>query len=118
MSALQAIAVDVKAIPADCLIRHVPRAVYAEDEETVLRTEIDTPEASYCWLVEKDGAKVYVSGDHSLPCILGGLKEGEADPVVARLTKLHPKTGVVKYGPADVTESQYASWVSAGIEGL
>ena len=106
-------ALDVKKVPVDCLIRHGPRAVYAEDKETVLRTEIDTPPAKYCWLV--DG--VYVSGDHALPCILGEETE-EDSPVVAQMTQLCPRLGTIFYGPSDIRKNQMDAWVANGIPGL
>ena len=113
MADLMAVALDVKAVPIDCLVRHVPRAVMDEKQEIVLRTEIDTVVAQYCWLV--DG--VYVSGDHALPCILG--EETEEDgPVVAQMTQLCPRLGTIFYGPSDIRKNQMDAWVANGIPGL
>jgi len=116
MADLMAVALDVKAVPIDCLVRHAPRAVMDEKQEIVLRTEIDVVVAKYCWLVEKGKSKVWVSGDHSLPMIEGD--QADDDPVEARMTQLNPVTGEVYYGPAEIRKSQYAAWVAAGIGGL
>lgn len=116
MDELKMVALDVKAIPIDCLVRHVKQVVMAADKETVLRTEIDVVVSDYCWLIEMGKTKTYVSGDHPLPCILG--EESENNSVVAKITQLNPITGEVYYGPSDVWTNQMDAWVKASIPEL
>ena len=111
MGVLTAICVDVKDAPPDVKIRHVPRAIL-DVAGKVLSTVIDTPEAGYCWLVELAGVKSWVSGDHHLPCI--PVEAIEKDAVVGRFTKVNPRTGEERYGPADVRQTQQIAWVKAG----
>lgn len=116
MSALLAAAVkvteDVSDAPADAKIRHVD----VFDEEGVkLRT--DTPAADYCWLFRRTGLKLYVSGDYHLPCV-SAAEPPDDDPVEGTLTKINPRTGEVRYGPANVRRSQVAAWVAASVPGV
>ena len=117
MDELKMVALDVKAIPIDCLVRHVKQVVMAADKETVLRTEIDVVVSDYCWLIEMGKTKTYVSGDHPLPCILGEESE-ETSPVVAKMTQLNPITGEVYYRKADIRKNQMDAWVKASIPEL
>jgi hypothetical protein len=111
MGVLTAICVDVKDAPPDVKIRHVARAILNAEGE-VVSTVIDTPEADYCWLVVVGGQKQWISGDHHLPCISGTPKDD--DKVVGTLSKINPQTGEVRYGPAEIRQSQYDAWIKAG----
>jgi hypothetical protein len=103
--------IDVRDAPAAVKIRHVD---VFDAEGVKIRT--DTPAADYCWLFERPGLKLYVSGDYPLPCILGASPDN--DPVAGTLTKVNPETGAVKYGPGTVRRSQVEAWIAAKVPGV
>ena len=115
MGELRQLVLAAAEIPEDVKIRHVKRLVMSEDGEKLLRTEIDTPPASYFWVVQIGKTVAKISGDHHLPCILGDQENpGE---VVGTITKMR-LTGLPADGDRDVCQSQLDAWIAAGVPGL
>lgn len=103
--------ISVAAVPEDVKVRNVTVSV-SDKDGVVLSTHVETPESTYCWKVAIGKDTFWVNGDYAICCIAG--KEVEDDKIVGTYTKVHPKTGEVKYGPAEVRQSQLDAWKAAG----